>query len=86
MSTFKRGGNLNQSYLPNIYEIAFLSKLQHLIRNNFKLIRLTKTMLEKSTIDASGQIRSLFKDNNIVYYSEIPKDSNNKQRHSTFRK
>jgi hypothetical protein len=79
MNTFNRGSNLNQSYLPNGNEIVFLSKLQHLIRSDFRLIRLTKTMIEKSTIDASGQIRELFKDNNIVDYSEIPKGPNHKK-------
>lgn len=78
MTKFIRNGSLNRDFLPTLEEIDIISKFQNLIQEDYKLIRCTKTMLEKSTIDASGQLRELFKAKGIVNFEEIGQGVKNK--------
>jgi hypothetical protein len=78
MSKFTRKGNLNKDYLPTFEEIKIISKIQDIIKEDFKLIRCTKTMLQKSTIDASGQLRALFKTKGIINFAEVKQGQENK--------
>ncbi|WP_150102120.1 MvaI/BcnI family restriction endonuclease [Shewanella halifaxensis] len=58
----------NKRFLPNGNEKELIKKVQKYIRNNYSLVRLTFTMLDKSTIDASKPICKMFYDNDIFNY------------------
>lgn len=62
---------MNPHFLPNLEESKMIETIQKYCRNDFALIRMTKTMLEKSIIDASGILRKILKDNGIVNFNEI---------------
>jgi len=78
MAKLKRGSSINSFFLPNEKEIKLVSKIQKLIGNDYRLIRCTYTMLNKSIIDASGQLRELFLKYGIIDYSLIQKGTQNK--------
>lgn len=58
-------------FIPNFQESTLLSKIVSTYSGEYTLLRFTPTMLEKSIIDASQPIRTLFKDNNIINYDDI---------------
>lgn len=58
-------------FLPNENELNLISIITKYYRNDYILLRFTPTMLKKSIIDASGSIRSLLKNNNIVDYDGL---------------
>lgn len=58
----------NKNFLPKDNEKELIKKIQKYIRNSHHLIRLTFTMLDKSTIDASKPICKMLYDNNIFNY------------------
>jgi len=62
---------MNPYFLPNEEEQIKIQLIQQYCRNEFTLIRMTSTMLEKSIIDASGPLRTILKDNDIVNYDNV---------------
>jgi len=64
---------MNKNFLPNEKEESLIQIIQSKCRNEFVLIRLTKTMLDKSIIDASGGLRNLLYEKSIIDYGEIDK-------------
>jgi hypothetical protein len=77
MTKFIRKGNLKKDFIPNPGEIKILSQFQRIIRQDYKLIRCTKNMISKSTIDASGQLRELFKKTGIINFEEVKQGREN---------
>jgi len=75
---FKRGGKLYSEHIPTSEEIRIISKYQGITKLDYQLIRVSKTMKEKSTIDASGRIRDLLLANKIVDFASIGKGKENK--------
>lgn len=69
---------MNKIFLPNDLEKQQILIIQKYIRNEFALIRMTDTMLNKSIIDASFEIREILKSANIVDYSQLAKGIENK--------
>jgi hypothetical protein len=64
---------MNTDFFQTAFEQEIIDKIQDINTNDFALIRMTKTMLEKSIIDASLQIRNILEEANIVSYSEVEK-------------
>lgn len=64
---------MNPFFLPNKREKKQIEIIQKYYRKDFALIRMTETMLDKSIIDASFEIRSVLKDADIVNYSMLGK-------------
>lgn len=62
---------MNPYFLPNEEEQKKIQLIQQYCRNEFTLIRMTATMLEKSIIDASGPLRTILRDNDIVNYDNV---------------
>lgn len=62
---------MNPYFLPNEEEQTKIQLVQQYCRNEFTLIRMTSTMLEKSIIDASGPLRTILRDNDIVNYESL---------------
>lgn len=58
-------------FVPNSYETELLANIIACHNEDFALIRLTDTMLDKSTIDAGAQIRTILSDNSILDYSNL---------------
>lgn len=58
-------------FIPNKNEMDLISIITKYNRNDYTLLRFTPTMLKKSIIDASGNIRSLLKNNEIVDYDNL---------------
>ncbi|MBC1795982.1 hypothetical protein HCA55_04545 [Listeria booriae] len=65
-------------FILNSNEQPMVEEILKLHPEEYCLIRLTSTMLQKSIIDASGFIRSLFKGGNIIDYSVHPQGGENK--------
>ncbi|MNW51095.1 hypothetical protein D3C74_285710 [compost metagenome] len=63
---------MNTYFLPNEEEHLKIQLIQQFCRSEFALIRMTSTMLEKSIIDASGPLRTILRDNDIVNYDNVP--------------
>lgn len=64
---------MNQYFLPNKIESSLIQQIQKYCRNDFSIIRMTPTMLKKHIIDASEEIRVIFRDNGLVDYKKIKK-------------
>ncbi|MFK7978933.1 MAG: MvaI/BcnI family restriction endonuclease, partial [Saprospiraceae bacterium] len=62
---------MNQYFLPNEKESEYLSKLADAFDEEYTYIRLTKTMIEKSIIDASDGIRYLLQKGEIADYANL---------------
>ncbi|UQZ76199.1 hypothetical protein C2I17_17450 [Niallia circulans] len=62
---------MNSYFLPNEAENELMMQIQKYCRNDFALIRMTRTMLDKSIMDASDSIRNLLKSYDIVNYLQI---------------
>ncbi|OVE70003.1 hypothetical protein CCS79_03050 [Clostridium diolis] len=58
-------------FIPQKNEMDLISIITKYNRNDYILLRFTPTMLKKSIIDASGNIRSLLKNNNLVDYDTL---------------
>lgn len=58
-------------FVPNVMEEDLLDRITSLHREEFVLIRLTETMLQKSIIDASFLFRSLLEEGGICNYSNL---------------
>ena len=58
-------------FIPNNLEQNLINIIQKYCREEFALIRMTFTMLDKSTIDASGSIKTILEQKNIVNYSQL---------------
>lgn len=69
---------MNKNFLPNKEEKILLPIIQKYLRQDFALIRMTKTMLNKGIIDASFEIRDILKSANIVDYESLDKNQDNK--------
>ncbi|MDR7871322.1 MAG: MvaI/BcnI family restriction endonuclease [Tissierellaceae bacterium] len=61
----------NPLFLPNTTENNMIQVIQKYHRNEFALIRMTSTMINKSIIDASNPLRSILKENGIFDYDSI---------------
>lgn len=55
----------NRDFLPNEYENGLIKNIQKYVREDYSLVRMTYTMLDKSTIDASRPICKLLCDYGI---------------------
>ncbi|EOA3444268.1 MULTISPECIES: MvaI/BcnI family restriction endonuclease [Enterococcus] len=66
-------------FLPNEQEEQVLTRIQKYNRNEFALVRLTSTMLNKSIIDASFLVRESLKTYNFVDYKDIKQGIEYKQ-------
>jgi len=62
---------MNLNFFPNKFEQEIIDKIQDINTDDFALIRMTETMLKKSIIDASLQIRNILEERGIASYSEI---------------
>jgi hypothetical protein len=62
---------MNPYFLPNEEEQKKIQLIQQYCRNEFALIRLTSTMLEKSIIDASDPLRTILREYDIVNYDNL---------------
>jgi hypothetical protein len=62
---------MNPYFLPNDHENDLILTIQKYCRNEYALIRMTETMLDKSIIDASDSIRNIMRENGIVNYGNI---------------
>ncbi|MBU5444911.1 MvaI/BcnI family restriction endonuclease [Paenibacillus sp. MSJ-34] len=62
---------MNPYFLPDEEEQKKIQLIQQYCRNEFALIRMTPTMLKKSIIDASGPLRTILRDNDIVNYDKV---------------
>lgn len=62
---------MNLFFQPNSSEQLYVDVVQNLNTNDYALIRMTSTMLEKSIIDASQQIRNVLIEAGIVDYDDI---------------
>lgn len=58
----------NKIFLPNEGEKELIQSVQRYIRNSYSLVRLTFTMIDKSTIDASKQICKMLVENDVFDY------------------
>lgn len=58
-------------FIPNHEESILISSIQNYSRNEFTLVRLTRTMLDKSIIDANSEIVNLLKKYDILNYDEL---------------
>jgi len=56
-------------FIPSVEEQRLIQLIQKYNRNEYHLIRLTFTMLKKSTIDASIPVAKILRDNNIFEYN-----------------
>lgn len=54
-----------------------INSLKEFINNNYTIIRLTRTMIEKNNIDANYFMRSLMKKLKVVDYDELPNGGSN---------
>jgi MvaI/BcnI restriction endonuclease family protein len=64
---------MNKLFLPNTQEERLIQIIQTKCRNEFVTIRLTKTMLAKSIMDASEGLRNLLINNHLIDFGEIEK-------------
>ncbi|MGN2271668.1 MvaI/BcnI family restriction endonuclease [Priestia megaterium] len=62
---------MNSYFLPDESENQLMITIQKYCRSEFALIRMTKTMLDKSIMDASDSIRNLLKKYDIINYLNI---------------
>ena len=62
---------VNILFKPTVDELHFLKNIKSQLESDFTCFRLTKTMLEKSIIDASYPIRNILKGNKILDFAEI---------------
>lgn len=70
--------SMNILFTPNESEKEKIETIKKYYHCNYALIRTTKTMLDKSIIDASYEYRDLLKDQNILDYIDINSGTNNK--------
>ena len=75
---FQGGGKTTIDHNPTFEELKIISQYKSIIGEEYQLIRVSPTMRQKATIDASGRIRQLLKENNIVDYNTIGKGPANK--------
>lgn len=64
---------MNPIFLPNEEEEDLIKIIHKYNRNEFALIRMTETMMKKSIIDASYEIREILKLYGIIDYKNIEK-------------
>jgi len=62
---------MNSDFFPNSFEQEIIDKIQNINTNDFATIRMTETMLKKSIIDASLQIRNILEEKGIASYDKI---------------
>jgi len=62
---------MNQDFKPTQNEGRLIDRINEFNNNEFALIRMTETMLDKSTIDASDLIRIILRKYNVVDYREV---------------
>lgn len=62
---------MNNLFLPNEQEEKLIEIIHKYIRNEFALIRITETMLKKSIMDSSFEVREVLKLYGIADYSNI---------------
>lgn len=62
---------MNEYFFPTPTEETLIQTVQTYCRNEFALIRMTDTMLNKSIIDASDAIRIMMRENGIIDYNDI---------------
>ncbi|AVL02145.1 MvaI/BcnI family restriction endonuclease [Pediococcus pentosaceus] len=58
-------------FKPNNAESEIINLIQDNVNSEYALIRITKTMMSKSIMDASALIREIFKFGNVVDYENI---------------
>lgn len=64
---------MNTCFVPDNKEQQIMQFIQKYSRNDFALIRITPTMVNKSIIDASEMFRIILKDNCIINYDTLIK-------------
>lgn len=69
---------MNPYFLPKHNEQMMIQLIQKYCRYEFALIRMTETMLKKSTIDASGPLRNILRESQIVDYNNVLQGPDNK--------
>ena len=74
---------MNKYFKPENWELECIKQVSNIIREEFTFLRLTKTMLEKSTIDANKQVRVLLKKNNFIDFNDIGQGESYKKRRPT---
>lgn len=58
-------------FIPDSSQQNMITNISSIYHNEYALVSLTSTMLNKSIIDASGLIRKLLRENQIVDYKDI---------------
>lgn len=66
---------MNPYFLPNNTETYLIQLVQKYHREEFALIRMSTTMLDKSIIDASKEFRSILYDSNLINFAAISQGS-----------
>lgn len=59
-----------------------INLLKKFVSNNYSIIRLTKTMINKNNIDANYFLQTLLKDNKVVDYDKLQNGGNNGIKYS----
>jgi hypothetical protein len=62
---------INMLFIPNSNQQNMITNINSIYHHEYALVSLTSTMLNKSIIDASGLIRKLLRENQIVDYKDI---------------
>lgn len=70
-------------FKPNSNEYNQIRTLKKFINNNYTIIRLTQTMINKNNIDANYFMRTLMKKLNIVDYTTLKNGGSNGKKYST---
>ena len=65
---------MNRFFIPNEEEETLIEKILQLYREEFVLIRMTETMLDKSIIDANEKLRKILRNSSIVDFDDIEKE------------
>lgn len=68
---FKR---MNKLFIPSDSEELLVEQILQVYRAEFGLIRITKTMLDKSIIDANEKLREILKNDDIIDFDQIQKN------------
>ncbi|MEH0153598.1 MvaI/BcnI family restriction endonuclease [Limibacter armeniacum] len=74
---------MNPFFIPNEGEERLIEIIQKYCREEFSLIRMTETMLKKSIIDASGELREILKQGRVVDFSTMPQGDEGKVYYNT---
>ncbi|GAA4851164.1 MvaI/BcnI family restriction endonuclease [Algivirga pacifica] len=74
---------MNPLFIPNDQEEQLIETIQKYCREEFCLIRMTETMLKKSIIDASGEMRDILRNGQVVDFTNMPQGEEGRKYYDT---